>query len=56
MISVLGSGVVGLCVATALHEAGHEIEVIAPEHSPPPASWLAGGCLRPIARAKAPPR
>ncbi|WP_303704596.1 FAD-dependent oxidoreductase [Celeribacter baekdonensis] len=55
MISVLGSGVVGLCVATALHEAGHEIEVIAPEHSPPPASWLAGGMLAPYCEGESAP-
>jgi len=55
MISVLGSGVVGLCVATALHEAGHEIEVIALEHSPPPASWLAGGMLAPYCEGESAP-
>ena len=34
MISVLGSGVAGLCAATALAEAGFAVELIAPEAAP----------------------
>lgn len=48
MISVLGCGVAGLCAATALSEAGHMVEVIAPQGAPPPASQLAGGMLAPF--------
>ncbi|MEZ5715540.1 MAG: FAD-dependent oxidoreductase [Paracoccaceae bacterium] len=48
MISVLGSGVAGLCAATALVEAGLEVEVIAPAGASPPASRLAGGMLAPF--------
>ena len=48
MISVLGAGVAGLCAATALAEAGHAVEVIAPRDAPPPVSELAGGMLAPF--------
>ena len=45
MISVLGTGVAGLCAATALAERGLPVEVIAPGDAPAPASHLAGGML-----------
>ncbi len=48
MISVLGAGVAGLCAATVLAERGIEVEVIAPEDAPDPASALAGGMLAPF--------
>ncbi|AJE45437.1 FAD-dependent oxidoreductase [Celeribacter indicus] len=55
MISVLGCGVVGLCAATALAEAGHEVEVIAPDDAPAPASHLAGGMLAPFCEGESAP-
>ncbi len=55
MISVLGTGVAGLCSATALAEAGFEVEVIAPPDAPPPASWLAGGMLAPFCEGESAP-
>ncbi|MBY6120473.1 FAD-dependent oxidoreductase [Mameliella alba] len=48
MISVLGSGVAGLCAATALHARGLAVEVIMPPDAPPPVSVLAGGMLAPF--------
>ncbi|MGD9917340.1 MAG: FAD-dependent oxidoreductase [Paenirhodobacter sp.] len=55
MISVLGSGVAGLCAATALAEAGFAVELIAPEGAPPAASRLAGGMLAPFCEGEAAP-
>ncbi|WP_442771927.1 FAD-dependent oxidoreductase [Paenirhodobacter enshiensis] len=55
MISVLGSGVAGLCAATALTEAGHAVELIAPGEAPAPASRLAGGMLAPFCEGEAAP-
>lgn len=55
MISVLGSGVAGLCAATALVEAGYEVEVIAPEDAPAAASLLAGGMLAPFCEGESAP-
>ncbi|MDE3239766.1 MAG: FAD-dependent oxidoreductase [Paracoccaceae bacterium] len=55
MISVLGAGVVGLCVATSLFEAGFAVEVIEPEGSPAPVSWLAGGMLAPFCEGESAP-
>lgn len=55
MISVLGSGVAGLCAATALAEAGFEVEVIVPEEAPAPASRLAGGMLAPFCEGESAP-
>lgn len=55
MISVLGTGVAGLCAATALAEAGHEIEVIAPKDALPPVSALAGGMLAPFCEGETAP-
>ncbi len=46
--SVLGAGVTGLCVATALAERGEAVEVVVPEAAPPPISYLAGGMLAPF--------
>lgn len=48
MIQVLGSGVAGLCAATALADAGLPVEVIAPPDAAPAASTLAGGMLAPF--------
>lgn len=54
--SVLGQGVAGLCVATALAERGAAVEVITPENAPPPVSRLAGGMLAPFCEGdQAPP-
>ncbi|OWU84303.1 thiamine biosynthesis protein thio [Oceanicola sp. 22II-s10i] len=55
MISVLGTGVAGLCAATALAEAGLEVEVIDPADAPPAASRLAGGMLAPFSEGEAAP-
>ncbi|MCA8880981.1 MAG: FAD-dependent oxidoreductase [Rhodobacteraceae bacterium] len=46
--SVLGAGVAGLCVATALADRGAAVEVIVPRDAPPPVSRLAGGMLAPF--------
>lgn len=45
--SVLGSGVTGLCVATALAEAGEKLEIITSEKHCPASHW-AGGMLAPF--------
>lgn len=55
MISVLGSGVAGLCCATALSEAGFNVEVIVEQNAPPPASELAGGMLAPFCEGESAP-
>ncbi|WP_226553899.1 FAD-dependent oxidoreductase [Celeribacter naphthalenivorans] len=55
MISILGSGVAGLCVATALMDAGVEVEVICPDTAPAPASRLAGGMLAPFCEGESAP-
>ncbi len=55
MISVLGAGVAGLCAATALSEAGFDVEVVAPDGAPPPASLLAGGMLAPFCEGESAP-
>ncbi|WP_417741087.1 FAD-dependent oxidoreductase [Salipiger sp.] len=55
MISVLGTGVAGLCAATALAERGLPVEVIAPGDAPAPASHLAGGMLAPFCEGEAAP-
>ena len=53
MITVLGIGVAGLCVATALTEAGLRVQLAAPlGHA---ASHLAGGMLAPFCEAEAAP-
>ncbi len=46
-VTVLGAGVVGLCVATVLAQRGIAIEVIDSAPNPRGASWLAGGMLAP---------
>lgn len=55
MISILGSGVAGLCAATALSEAGLAVEVIEPEDAPRPVSLLAGGMLAPFCEGETAP-
>lgn len=55
MISVLGAGVVGLCTATALSDAGLAVEVIEPAGAPPAASLLAGGMLAPFCEGESAP-
>ncbi|WP_353474388.1 FAD-dependent oxidoreductase [Salipiger sp. H15] len=54
-ISVLGAGVAGLCAATALAGRGFDVELIAPEDAPPPASLLAGGMLAPFCEGESAP-
>lgn len=52
--SILGSGVSGLCVATALHAHGETVEIIcSAEHTA--ASHFAGGMLAPFCEAEAAP-
>ena len=48
-VSVIGAGVVGLCVATELAARGVEVELVdhAPEPGPHACSWWAGGMLAP---------
>lgn len=53
MFSVLGAGVTGLCVATALVERGAQVELIDP--MPFGASWLAGGMLAPDCEGESAP-
>lgn len=55
MISVLGSGVAGLCAATALSDAGLPVEVIEEDGAPPAASLLAGGMLAPFCEGESAP-
>lgn len=54
-VSVLGAGVTGLCVATALAEAGFAVEVVAPDIGVPPASHWAGGMLAPFCEGERAP-
>ncbi|WP_434026208.1 FAD-dependent oxidoreductase [[Pseudomonas] boreopolis] len=54
-VSVLGAGVTGLCVATALAEAGFAVEVVAPELGVPAASHWAGGMLAPFCEGECAP-
>lgn len=56
MISVLGAGVVGLCVATTLVEAGFAVEVIVPEGAAAAVSAMAGGMLAPFCEGESAPR
>ena len=53
MITVLGIGVAGLCVATALTEAGLAVQLATPQGTS--ASHLAGGMLAPFCEAEAAP-
>lgn len=52
--SVLGSGVTGLCVATALAEAGEQLEIITAEQHCPASHW-AGGMLAPFCEGESAP-
>ena len=54
-LSVLGAGVTGLCVASALAEAGFAVEVVAPPRAAPPASYWAGGMLAPFCESESAP-
>ncbi|MFV0478647.1 MAG: FAD-dependent oxidoreductase [Parahaliea sp.] len=54
MISVIGSGVAGLCTATVLSEKGFTVEVI--EADIPAASCLAGGMLAPFCEGESAPQ
>lgn len=49
IVTILGSGVVGLTVAAELHKRGCEITVVDPNGAPGPhgCSWWAGGMLAP---------
>lgn len=53
MISVIGSGVAGLCTATVLSEKGFAVEVI--EAETPAVSYLAGGMLAPFCEGESAP-
>lgn len=55
MITVLGAGVAGLCVATVLAERGLSVQVV--DSGPPGegASWLAGGMLAPFVESESAP-
>ncbi|MXP67991.1 FAD-dependent oxidoreductase [Pantoea sp. Aalb] len=53
--TVLGCGVVGLCVATVLAENGKEVEVINKDNCQP-ASWFAGGMLAPWCESESAPQ
>lgn len=53
--TVLGAGVAGLCVATALIERGARVMVIDPSPDPTGASWYAGGMLAPFCEGEAAP-
>ena len=55
LYSVLGAGVAGLCLATALAERGARVEVIAPDPFAASASWLAGGMLAPYCEGESAP-
>ncbi len=52
--SVLGTGVTGLCVATALARAGEKLEVITSERHRPASHW-AGGMLAPFCEGESAP-
>ncbi|WP_426035572.1 FAD-dependent oxidoreductase [Cypionkella sp. TWP1-2-1b2] len=47
MITILGAGVAGLCVATTLAERGLQVQVVDNGPADGGASWLAGGMLAP---------
>lgn len=53
--TVLGAGVAGLCVATALAERGARVAVVDPSPDPTGASWYAGGMLAPFCEGEAAP-
>ena len=52
--SVLGSGITGLCIATALCEQGEKVEVIEAPHIQA-ASYFAGGMLAPFCEGESAP-
>lgn len=52
--SILGSGVTGLCIATALYEKGEKIEVVENPHIQA-ASYFAGGMLAPFCEGESAP-
>ncbi|MGE0776426.1 MAG: FAD-dependent oxidoreductase, partial [Sphingomonadaceae bacterium] len=55
MITILGSGVAGLCAATALAERGVALQVVDSGADGAGASWLAGGMLAPFVEAESAP-
>lgn len=55
-IDVIGAGVAGLCVATALAETGAQVRLIDRDHDPQGASWLAGGMLAPFCEGESAPQ
>lgn len=52
MITILGAGVAGLCVATALAERGLRVELVDNGSAHGGASWLAGGMIAPYVEAE----
>lgn len=55
MITVLGAGVAGLCVATVLAERGLSVQVVDSGPEGAGASWLAGGMLAPFVEGESAP-
>lgn len=55
MITILGAGVAGLCVATTLAERGLPVEVVDSGPGNGGASWLAGGMIAPCVEAETAP-
>jgi glycine oxidase len=55
MITILGAGVAGLCVATVLAERGLCVQVVDSAPMGAGASWLAGGMLAPFVESESAP-
>ena len=55
MITILGAGVAGLCVATVLAERGLRVQVVDSGPEGAGASWLAGGMLAPFVESESAP-
>lgn len=54
-VAVIGTGVAGLCAATALAERGVQVVLIGQGPDDSAASWLAGGMLAPVCEGEAAP-